>query len=346
MSATSPHVAPFSGVKPAFESELGSVTQLDAKALPILEGLAMKRVILEPGAIREPQWNANANQLAYCISGSVLVGTLGDADNFSSFVVGPGQMYYVESGAIYHIENVGETRAELILALRNEHPEHFSLRASFSSMTDAVLGNTYDLPASAFAAFDRSPGDQIVRREGPVDIPSSARLPNARFFDLQGQHPPLSYEYGHAHLARKQFWPALDDLSMYSLQINNDGMREPHWHPETAEMGYVANGQGRMRVLDPDGALDEYVLNPGDVYFIPRAFPHHIENVGEGPINFHIFFDQPTPGDIGYRRTASAYSREVLAASLGMSERDLPEFPFTPVDPLIVERLNPIDPVT
>jgi oxalate decarboxylase len=345
MTTKSVHVTSFADVRPAFESDLGSVTQLDAASLPILSGLSIKRIILEPGAIREPQWNVNANQLAYCVSGHVLVATLGDADSFSSFVVGPGQMYHVESGAIYHIENVGDTRAELVLALRSERPQHFSLRSSFSAMTDAVLGNTYGLPSSAFAALDRSPGDQIVRREGPADIPSTAGLPNARLFDAEGQHAPLSYAWGEAKLARKQFWAALDDLSMYSLRIRENGMREPHWHPVTAEMGYVAQGHARMRVLDPDGTLDEYEPNPGDVYFVPRAYPHHIEDIGPDDINFLIFFDQPMPGDIGYRATASAFSREALAAGFGIRERDLPQFPFTPVDPLIVSRSNPVDPV-
>jgi oxalate decarboxylase len=346
MTTPSVHVKSFAAVPPAYESELGSVTQLDATALPILSGLSMKRIILEPGAIREPQWNVNANQLAYCISGTVLVATLGNSDSFSSFVVSPGQMYHVESGAIYHIENVGNSRAELILALRSEHPQHFSLRDSFSAMTDAVLGNCYDLPSSAFAAFDRSPASQIVRREGAADIPSTAGLPNARLFDLESQNAPISYAYGYAKLARKQFWAALDDLSMYALQVKENGMREPHWHPITAEMGYVAKGHARMRVLDPDGTLDEYLLSPGDVYFVPRAYPHHIEDVGQDDINFLIFFDQPTPGDIGYRATASAFSREALAASFGIRERDLPQFPFTPMDPLIVARSNPVDPVT
>ena len=50
-----------------------------------------------------------------------------------------------------------------------------------------------------------------------------------------------------------------------------------------------------------------------------------------------------TPGDIGYRATASAFSRGVLSASFGVPERDLPHFPFTPIDPLIVSRINPID---
>lgn len=345
MNAKSRYFTSLSDIKPAFESELGSVTQLDASSLPILDGLSMKKIVLEPNAIREPQWNVNANQLAYVVSGTVLVSTLGNADSFSSFVVSTGQMYHVESGAVYHIENIGEGQAELILALRNEQPQHFSLKSSFDAMTDAVLGNTYDLPAAAFATFDRAPDGQIVRRDGSADIPSTAGLPNARLFDLEGQHAPLSYGYGHARLARKQFWAALDDISMYSLRVRDTGMREPHWHPVTAEMGYVAQGHARMRVLDPAGVLDEYLLAPGDVYFVPRAYPHHIENIGEGDIHFLIFFDQPTPGDVGYRATASAFSREVLAAGFGLHERDLPQFPFTPVDPLIVERCNPVDPV-
>ncbi|MGI8329768.1 cupin domain-containing protein [Actinomadura scrupuli] len=340
MAGTSPHVTSLATAPPLFENEMGSVTLVDSAAFPILSRLSIKRVVLEPGAIREPQWNVNANQLGYCLSGTALVSILGDADVFSSFVVSAGQMYHVESGAVYHIENIGAERAEFVLALRHERPQHISLHAGFTAMTDAVLGNTYDLPASAFAAFDRSPAQQIVRRSGSADVPSTAGLPNAHLFDVEGQHPPLSYAYGDAHLARKQYWAALEDISMYSLRIRESGMREPHWHPITGEMGYIKSGHARMRVLDPDGTLDEYEVGPGDVYFVPRAFPHHIEVVDDEDIHFLIFFDQAMPGDIGYRASASAFSREVLAASFGVPERELPQFPFTPVDPLIVPRLN------
>jgi oxalate decarboxylase len=69
--------------QPAFESERGSVTVLDAAPRPILQGLSVKRVVLEPGTIREPQWNVNANQLAHCTAGPVLASILGNADAFS-----------------------------------------------------------------------------------------------------------------------------------------------------------------------------------------------------------------------------------------------------------------------
>ncbi|MFC8933824.1 cupin domain-containing protein [Rhodococcus sp. NPDC057135] len=337
------HVASLRHGPSIFENELGSISQLDTSSLPILSGLSIKRIVLGPGAIREPQWNVNANQIAYVTSGTVLVSMLGNVDEFASFVVRAGQMYHVESGAIYHIENVGEEEAEIIAALRTSLPQHFSLQSSVSAMSNAVLGNTYDLAASAFDVFGRADASQIVRRGGAAVIPDTAGLPNAHLFDLDGQIAPLAYPYGQAKVARKQYWAALEDLSMYSLTIRESGMREPHWHPVTAEMGYVHRGRGRMTVLDPDGSLDTYLLEPGQVYFVPRAYPHHIEVVGDEDINFLIFFDQSTPGDIGYRATASAFSRSVLSASFGVPERELPHFPFTPIDPLIVSRNNPID---
>ena len=149
-------------------------------------------------------------------------------------------MYHVASGAIYHVENLGDQEAEVILALRTERPQHFSLRDSLSAMTNAVLGNTYGLRSSAFDAFERHPSEQIIHRQGSHFVAPTERFPNAHLFDAEGQHAPLSYAYGSAHLARKQYWAALDDLSMYSIRVKESGMREPHWHPVTAEMGYHA----------------------------------------------------------------------------------------------------------
>jgi oxalate decarboxylase len=135
-------------------------------------------------------------------------------------------------------------------------------------------------------------------------------------------------------------------VSMFALRISTTGMREPHWHPETAEMGYVVHGHARMTILSPDGdhRLDTYKLKPGDVYFIPRAYPHHIENIGNEEVKFLVFFDQSTPGDIGYTGSFSAYSRQVLAATLQCSPSQLPNVPFDPEDLFIVKRINPIEP--
>ncbi|WP_431237013.1 cupin domain-containing protein [Mycolicibacterium aichiense] len=327
------------------ESDLGSIRRVTADNLPILSGLSIKRLVINPGAMRTPHWHANANELAYCVTGNCLVSILDSGSQFSSFTIGSGEMFHVDSGSLHHIENIGEEPAEFILSFRHERPEDFGLGAAFGAMTDAVLGNTYDLPASDFAKIRRDTTDRkLAARVGDPSVPSTAHFNDPHKFGVEAQSPPVGSAVGSARLARVQFWPALKDMSMYSLRIREDGMREPHWHPVTAEMGYVASGSSRMTVMDPDGTLDTWYLEQGDMYFIPRAYPHHIEVVDAPDLHFAIFFDQPTPGDIGYRASASAYSREVLAATFNVHIDDLPHFPFTKADPLIVNRVNPLDP--
>jgi oxalate decarboxylase len=84
-------------------------------------------------------------------------------------------------------------------------------------------------------------------------------------------------------------------------------------------------------------------LQAGDAYFIPRSYPHQIEVIGDEEIHFLVFFDQPMPADIGYRTSTSSISREVLAATFGVTTGSLPTLPSTVGDPLIVERVNPLD---
>jgi oxalate decarboxylase len=287
----------------------------------------------------------NANELTYCLEGKVLVSILDSGSEFSTFTLDAGQMFTVTSGSLHHIENIGDAEAVLIVGFRHEQPEDFSLHGSFGAMSDAVLGNTYDLKAEQFARVPRDTTTKyLVRRKGAPHIPESAAFPDPHKFDIEGMSAPVAADIGTAKTARSQFWPALKDIAMYSLRVEEDGMREPHWHPRTGEMGYVNKGHARMSIMDPDGSVDTYTLKPGDMYFIPAAYPHQIEVLGDEEIHFLIFFDQPTPGDIGYRASASAFSPRTLASVFGVSEQDLPNFPFTPIDPLIVSRENPVDP--
>lgn len=158
-------------------------------------------------------------------------------------------------------------------------------------------------------------------------------------------NPPVVSDVGSNRTARNQFWPALHNMSMYSLRVEDIGMREAHWHPGTAELGYVAEGEARMTIMDPDGSTDTYILKQGDMYYVPISYPHQIEVIGNEKIHFLIFFDQPNPKDVGYRTSATAMSRQTLASTLGISEAALPQFPFTIQDPLIVGKKNPIDAV-
>ena len=176
-------------------------------------------------------------------------------------------------------------------------------------------------------------------------VSDRAGYPDPHKFAVEASQPPLDYPFGNARLARVSTWPALRHLSMYSLRIATAGHARAALASGDGGAWLRRAGRARMSILDPDGSVDTYLLEPGDVYFVPRAYPHQIEVIGDEDIHFRIFFDQHTPGDIGYRASASAFSPRVLASVFGVSVDDLPAFPFTPVDPLIVARRNPLDPV-
>jgi len=335
------HVASLIDRTPRFQGPLGAISHVDSSDLPLMRRLSMRRLLLEAHGVREPHWHANANELGYCLRGEALVTIAGNHAQRDSFVVTSGEMFFVPSGTMHSIENTGKDAAEFVLAFSHEKPEDFGMRASFGAMPNAVLGNTYDLPAAAFDGFDRGAKTQeILSVASPRQIEPEARHVNRYKYSIEAAAPQIDFHAGAAHVTNANLWPALRDIAMYSVTIRTEGMREPHWHPETAEMGFVATGTVRMTILDPNGSTDTYTIGPGQTYFIPRAYPHHIENVGEGAAHLLIFFDQVFPGDVGYRTLINMFPRDVIAAGLGIAEKDLPQFPFTEIDPLLVDRIN------
>ena len=57
-------------------------------------------------------------------------------------------------------------------------------------------------------------------------------------------------------------------------------MRELHWHPNSDELQYYIEGQGRMTVYASDSNAQTFDYQGGDVGYVPKSMPHYIENTG------------------------------------------------------------------
>lgn len=341
----SKHVFHLGATAPQVSTPYGARTQVHSDNFPILERMSLARLTLEAGGFREPHWHANANELGYCLGGELLVTVFGDYNQHASFTISAGQMFFIPSGALHALENTGNRQADVIIVFSDEQPQDFGFSGSVGMLTPSVMGNAWGLPADQLTGLPKGPDELFAGKvDGPVEVSESASYPNELKLDLEGSSPRVDNGYGVLKTARRDTWPALDGLAMYSLRIEGNGMREPHWHPVTAELGYVQTGQARMTVMSADGSVDTYKLAAGDVYFIPRAFPHHIENLEEQETQFLVFFDQAEVHDIGYTGGAGAYPHRILAPTLGMPAAALPSLPPMPSDLLIVEKRNPVDP--
>lgn len=338
------HLFRLSQIKPQNQLEGGSRVKATKSNFSILQGMSFYKLVLYPKAIREPHWHANADELGYCLAGQVLVSLYGTDSVKETFLVAQGEVFFIPSGTLHDIENVNEETSELILQFSHEEPEDFALSSTFGMFSDAVLGNTWGVSSALFKPFKRSTKEVFIAiKKEATFIPENARYHSKYRFNLEKSTPLVENEGGSARMARQNVWPILQRQALYSLKLTGVGMREPHWHPETAEMGFVHQGKGRMSILSPSGNIDTYEMDEGDIYFIPKAYPHHIENLTTDPLHLLIFFDQPMPADIGFTASVKSYSNEALTAALNSPEGLFDHLPTYYEDLFIVKKVNPVD---
>lgn len=312
---------------------------------PLLSGMSFYKLILHPNGLREPHWHANADELGYCLQGQALVSLYHTGDTKATFLVQAGDVFFIPSGALHTIENVDQKATECLLCFSHEETEDFNLSTTLNAFSNAVLGNTWSQSSQLFHALPRSAKTVFAAlRPSPPIIPEDAYYITPYRYHLEAAKPLLINDYGSARMARQNVWPILQRQALYSLRLTGQGMREPHWHPETAELGYVNKGAGRMSILNSEGNIDTYFMEAGDIYFIPKAYPHHIENLQDDDLHLLIFFDQAMPRDIGFTGSIRANSNELLAAVTQVKPAFFEQLPKYYADLFIVNKFNPLDP--
>ena len=125
-------------------------------------------------------------------------------------------------------------------------------------------------------------------------------------------------------------------MATYSLSLKKGGIREPHWHPNAAELDYVIEGRARMIIFSPGGNIDTFEVEPDQIVFIPTAYFHYIENIGDEELHFAVFFNHEKPQDIGISGAFGAYSNEVLGAVFNMNPKIFESLPKYQEDLLVV----------
>ena len=338
------HKLSLSEIPPQISNSFGTKIAATKDVFPILRGLSLYRLIIHEGCFREPHWHTNADEVGYCLRGEVLVTIFASGNTHAQFTITEGEMFFVPSGALHTIENTGFGDVEMVITFSHEQVEDFGLSGFVLGLSEAVMGNTWGLSKSELSGLTRSPKSiEFGKTSVPADIPESAGYPSPFKFPIEKRTPLITNENGSAIVARRDTWPALRAQAMYSLRLHGIGMREPHWHPETAELGYVLSGHARMTIQSPDSSSETYELHPGDIYFIPRAYPHHIENLDGTEIRFLIFFDTPDVQDIGLTGAIPAVPSRVVEPTLGIRSDVVERIPRLPADLLVVSRINPLD---
>jgi oxalate decarboxylase len=219
---------------------------------------------LNEGGVLEPHWHPNAAELGYCISGRAEMTIYPDAargaDSFTvaTFTIDPGEIVFIPQGFAHDIENITNEETKFVIAYNIERPTTIGLSGSVGSMPNRVMDKTFGIksPMTFFNGFNRNSPKDIVTGSKPASVLESGysipKITDSYKFNVEGIPPQIQTNGGTVAKTYTNIFPILSGskLALFSLIMKPNAIREPHWHPNCSEMGYVLDGLARLIVLE------------------------------------------------------------------------------------------------
>lgn len=309
------HVISLLQQAPLDSGSAGSITQI-VEGPPLASGnLMLRRIVVLEHALRDPEWHLDASEIGYCVGGAALVTIVDRRGVRDCFQIEAGDMFFFPPGAAHLIENVGTIDVEIILAsaIRGEHPAGQGDEAS----TALKFGS--DISRAAARRLTPEETISLLANVGEVERPTRFRNPYR--FAIDHDDPPILAVFGSTSFGEQNMHRFPNELAMFSMRVTSSGVREPHWHPETFEFGYVVEGRGAITIVDPEGRSIGYRLEAGDVYFVPKGHSHQVENLTGETLHVLAFFDKSSRAAFGCQPLDAAFARDLVEAEFWSSDR-------------------------
>jgi oxalate decarboxylase len=307
----------------------GWAREVTVRELPVATELAGVNMRLKPGGIREMHWHKEA-EWAYMLAGSARI-TAVDAEG-RNFIddVGVGDIGNFPAGIRHSIQGL-EEGCEFLLVFDNgnfSENETFLISDWFAHTPRNVLAKNFGVPAEAFAdiPIDFEHERYIFPGPRPGPLASDAveaaagTVPDSFSYRLPAQEP-VQAAGGHVRIVDSSNFPAASTIAAALVEVEPEGMRELHWHPNTDEWQYFISGRALMTVFASGGKARTFDYQAGDVGYIPFAMGHYIENTGDEPLRFLEMFRSDRFADVSLNQWMALTPPELVQAHLNLDER-------------------------
>jgi len=298
--------------------------EITARDLPIATTLAGVNMSLTPGGVRELHWHQQA-EWSYMIWGNARI-TCMDAEG-QNFIadVGPGDLWYFPPGLPHSIQGLAGG-CEFLLVFDDGHFSDLntlSISDWFAHTPKEVLSANFGVDQAAFDGIpdkqlyifpDKVPGS-LARQKVPSPY---GTVPISFKHKLLAQ-TPLKTPGGSVRIADTTNFPISKTVAAALVEIKPGAMRELHWHPNNDEWQYYLTGQGRMTVFGGNGVARTFNVRAGDVGYVPFAFGHYIQNIGDDTLWFLEIFKSDRFADISLNQWMALTPRELVQANLNAS---------------------------
>ncbi|XP_046942407.1 uncharacterized protein LOC124517145 [Lynx rufus] len=258
---------------------------------------------IKSNGLRAPHWHFNANEHGYLAQGTAWIGVVDDGGVVTTYNVTAGQVIFFPQNTLHWIKNVGDEDCFFLLFF-STHDELQTLDVDdvFFSMPEDIASRSLKPEGGInfIRTFHKQKEDQGVNLPpnlaelviNPSYVQSPDSLVWKYFYDLKGSK---EYRFPGGIIQLAQYWKNASELSSHeqifseflnqhqnaltlsTLRIYNNGLRQPHFHFNANEMGYVISGCAKVGVINTQG-ITEFNVHIGDVVFFPMGTQHYIKS--------------------------------------------------------------------
>ncbi|XP_042636177.1 uncharacterized protein LOC103192560 [Orycteropus afer afer] len=271
---------------------------------------------IKSSGLRAPHWHFNAHEHGYLVQGRAWIGVVDHGGKVATtYIVTAGQVIFFPKNTLHWIKNVGNEDCFFLLFF-STHDELQTLDVDdvfFSTPEDIASRSLKPEDGINFIrTFHKQKEDQGVNLPPNLAdlvmdasyVQSPDRLVWKYIFDLKGSK---EYRFPGGIIQWAQYWKNGSELNnnekifsefvnqhqnaltLSTLRIFNNGLRQPHFHFNANEMGYVISGCGKVGIINTQTTID-FNIHIGDVVFFPVGTQHYIKSTCDEDLLFILAF--------------------------------------------------------
>lgn len=314
----------------------GWARQQNIHQLPIATSMAGVDMRLEAGAIRELHWHKTA-EWAYVLSGYMQVTAVDqDGRNYLG-TVGPGDLWYFPPGVPHSLQATAQNPdgAEFLLVFDNgafSDDSTFLLTDWLAHTPKEVIAKNF---GTAISAWNDIPGEQLYIFPGQDPSPDAQAVE-----DPQGQVPnPYTYKMsqitprqlpgGTVKVVDSRNFTVSTTIAVAEVTVEPGGMRELHWHPTQDEWTYYISGYARVTEFASSTVAQTFDFQAGDIGFVPAAYGHYVENIGNETLHYLEIFNTDIFQDVSLQQWLALTPAVLVQEHLHISDEVIANFKKT-----------------
>lgn len=274
---------------------VGKAYMVAKDRFPILSGVTCYALELWEESMRLPHWHPNASELGYVVSGSIEVMIWRSPGETAVFTLTAGMCWFIPQAALHSLNNIGDSRAQLLVGFSNELPQDIDLPVAFNGIP-APVRDAYTSPHTQLREWKEVDINPLVGFYPGSSALKKVLTASPYGFDLAKVTPLFSDKaLGSVIWGVKSNWNILQSISILRAHLRPGSSRDAIWYPDAGTLYVVSKGVGEFHIITSGNKPEPLKVNPLDYIYVPPGVLHTFLNQSDRDFEVVAFFTKADP---------------------------------------------------